>query len=295
MATTTARNKNDVDNMNVRDRLWDSLDYSYGKKREESDKSFAKAYSQAANQQIRNGMQRSSYGAQTLANINKEKIDAQNDIYDQQIADYENRLYQIERDEKADDQWERQFGETQKQNEWTRNYQESRAAAADAQWEKEYAENLRQFNENMAFQKERANVSDTQWEKEYQEKLRQFNEQMAENKRQFDLEYGLKAGASGGSSGGGGYGGNGGNNGNNNTNNGNGGTGLSWIDTASMLTTNAKNKATSAAQDAAKVLSAALDTYSYAQQAAKDKKNTVSYEVANKKQSTAKKVTQSKK
>jgi len=236
MATTTARNQQDVENMNVRDRLWDSLNYSYGKKREDSDKSFAKAYSQAVNQGIKTGMQRSSYGAQTLANIDKQKIDAQNDIYDQQIADYENRLYQIERDEKADQQWEAEFGETQKQNEWSRNfqqneanrtqarwesefgetqkqnewnrnYQESRAAVADAQWEKEYQRALNEFNEQMAYQRERANVSDAQWEKEYQEKLRQFNEQMAENKRQFDLnmeyqqdEFKYKWGLAGGGS-----------------------------------------------------------------------------------------------
>lgn len=175
MATTTARNQQDVNNMSARERLWDSLNYSYGKKREDSDKSFAKAYSQAVNQGIRTGMQRSSYGAQTLANINKQKIDAQNDIYDAQIADYENRMYQIERDEKADEQWD-----------------------------KEYQEKLRQFNENMAFQKERANVSDTQWEKEYQRALDEFNQTMAFQREQFDWQ---KSQASGGSSGGGGYGG----------------------------------------------------------------------------------------
>ena len=176
MATTTARNKNDVDNMSARDRLYDSLNYSYGKKREESDKSFAKAYSQAVNQGIKAGMQRSSYGAQTLANIDKQKIDAQNDIYDAQIADYENRLYQLERDE-VEDAWK----------------------------QKQFDENQRQYNESLAFQKSEADRSQSNWEKEFAETLVQnkFNRDYMQD--EFKYKYGLAGGGgspSGGSSGG---------------------------------------------------------------------------------------------
>lgn len=271
---TTARNQQDVDNMNVRDRLWDSLSYSYGKKREDSDKSFAKAYSQAVNQGIKTGMQRSSYAAQTLANIDKQKIDAQNDIYDQQIADYENRLYQIERDEKADEQWE-----------------------------KEYQRALDQFNQNMEFQRERANVSDAQWKEEYAEKKRQFDEQMAEQKRQFDLEYGLKSSAYSGGYGGGGGGGSYTPTTNNDNND---GKGLTWIEEASMVSKNASNNYLSTAKSAANVLKDAFDTINVLQQphtnavkaqeqAAQDKKNTVQYQVNNKKQSASKNVTIAKK
>ena len=46
MATTVARNQTDVNNMSARDRLWDSLNYSYGQKREESDKAYDRAISQ---------------------------------------------------------------------------------------------------------------------------------------------------------------------------------------------------------------------------------------------------------
>lgn len=177
MATTTARNQQDVNNMSARDRLWDSLNYSYGKKREESDKSFAKAYSQAVNQGIRTGMQRSSYGAQTLANINKQQIDAQNDIYDSLIADYENRVYQLERDE-LEDAWK----------------------------QKQFDENQRQYNENLAFQKSQADRSQANWEKEFAETLaqNQWNREYAQD--EFKYKYGLAGAGSGGSSGGGGGG-----------------------------------------------------------------------------------------
>ena len=96
MATTTAKNRKDVDNMTAEERAWDSLNYSYGKKRESSDKSYNKAISQQDRTMQRRGMGRSSYGMQTLAGLQNEKNKAANDIYSEQIADYENRRYQIE-------------------------------------------------------------------------------------------------------------------------------------------------------------------------------------------------------
>ena len=175
MATTTARNKQDVDNMNARDRTWDYLNYAYGKKREDSDKGFAKTFSQAVNQGIKTGMQRSSFNAQMLANINKQKLDAQNDIYDQQIADYENRMYQIDRDEQ-EDAWK----------------------------QKQFDENQRQYNENLAFQKAEADRSHSRWEEEFKETVAQnkWNREYAQD--EFKYKYGLAGGGYGGSSGGGG-------------------------------------------------------------------------------------------
>lgn len=114
-AKTTAQSQTDVNDMSVRDRFWDSLNYTYGQQREASDRSFAQAYSQADRQMLGRGMQRSSYGAQTLANINQQKIDAQNNIYSQQIADYERQLYQMERDQIADEQWQKEFKEGKRQ------------------------------------------------------------------------------------------------------------------------------------------------------------------------------------
>lgn len=157
MATTTAKNRKDVDNMTAEERAWDSLNYSYGKKRESSDKSYNKAISQQDRTMQRRGMGRSSYGMQTLAGLQNEKNKAANDIYSEQIADYENRRYQIDRDKVADDQWERTFGENQ-----------------------------RQFNENLKENQRQFDTKNVQWWNEFNENARQFNENLAENKRQFD-------------------------------------------------------------------------------------------------------------
>lgn len=203
MATTTARNQQDVNNMSARERLWDSLNYSYGKKREESDKSFAKAYSQAVNQGIKTGMQRSSYGAQTLANINKQQIDAQNDIYDSLIADYENRVYQLERDELEDAWKQKQFDESQRQYNETLAFQKSEANRSQANWEKDFGETQKQNEWNRNFQQSQADRSQSNWEKEFAETqlMNQFNRDYMQD--EFKYKYGL----AGGGSGGGGYGG----------------------------------------------------------------------------------------
>lgn len=63
-----------------------ALDTTYNKVREASAKDYRRAYSQADRQMLSRGMQRSSYGAQTLANIAQEGVEAQRDIWDQQAA-----------------------------------------------------------------------------------------------------------------------------------------------------------------------------------------------------------------
>ena len=93
---TTAKNRTDVENMSARDRLWDSLSNAYGTKTKQSNEAFDKAYSEADRLALGRGMQRSSYNLQNLANINKQKIDAANEISSELIADYENRLGQLE-------------------------------------------------------------------------------------------------------------------------------------------------------------------------------------------------------
>lgn len=177
MATTTARTRQDVDNMTARDRLWDSMGYTYGKKRENVGKDYAQAYSQADRQLLSRGMQRSSYGAQTLANINQQRNEALRDVDDAMIADYENRLMDIERQEKEDEKWERQF-----------SYQKERDLIGDQQWQQTYNEQLRQFNENMAYQRERANVSDSQWQQTYDAARREFDAQMEWSREQFNQQ-----------------------------------------------------------------------------------------------------------
>lgn len=222
-----AKTVEDVNNQDARTRLWQSLNTTYTNQMEESDKAYDKSISQQNNAMLARGMGRSSYAGQIAANMYDDKNRARNKLGEALIADYQNRISDIENQEKEDERWERQFAETQKQNEWQRNYQEAETARtqanwekeyaanradtawsqnyqtqqfnyqkqrdtiADQQWQKEYNEQLRQFNENMAYQKERAKVSDSQWEKTYNENLRQFNAQMAQQEAQFkaNLEF----------------------------------------------------------------------------------------------------------
>ena len=171
MATTAVRTRETVENENARDRLWNSLDYSYGKKREASDRAYDKEQSAASRNMLKRGMQRSSYAAQTVANIGQEKIRAQGDIYDQQIAEYGNRLQEIERQEKQDEQWERQFAEGQRQFNENMGFQKDRAATQDKQWAAEFGETQKQnqwqrdfSSQQFEYQKGRDAVADQQWQ-----------------------------------------------------------------------------------------------------------------------------------
>jgi len=194
MATTTARTQQDVDNMTKKDRLWDSLNYSYGLKREDSDKAYDKAYSQADRQALSRGMGRSSYNNQTLANINQQKIDAQNQIWDTQIADYENRLGDIEQQELENERWERQFAANREDAAWNQAFNEKQfnAGREDAAWNKEfqtqqYADSRADTAWNQAFQ-ERSyndNRADTAWNQAFQ--TQQFELQ----KEQWEKEFGF--------------------------------------------------------------------------------------------------------
>ena len=53
---TTAKTKKDVEQMTTSDRLWDSLNHSYGQQREEIGRNYDKAYSQADRQALSRGM-----------------------------------------------------------------------------------------------------------------------------------------------------------------------------------------------------------------------------------------------
>lgn len=98
---TVARTKQDVDSMDVKQRLWDSMQNSYGVKKENTEQAYDKAISQADRQALSRGMQRSSYNNQVLGNLNNQRAKALGDIDSEMIADYENRLQQIEEAEAA--------------------------------------------------------------------------------------------------------------------------------------------------------------------------------------------------
>lgn len=240
MATTTAKNYNDVEGMSKRERLWDSLNYSYGKKGERLAQEYDKARATADRQMQSRGMQRSSYGAQTLANMDKQKIDALDDNQSAMIADYESRLQDIEAQELAQSNWERQFAEGQRQFNEGQNFQRSENALnrsfqtsereaqqgwqsgenalnrafqtsereAQQGWQSnENAmnrnENRYQFETNLNYQRERDAVGDRQWQQNFAEGQRQFNEQMGLNRDQFDWQREQAAAKASAASGGG--------------------------------------------------------------------------------------------
>ena len=62
------------------------LGATYDKQREQSAKNYAQAYSQADRNLLSKGMQRSSYGAQVLSNVQLEGAEAQQEIADQEAA-----------------------------------------------------------------------------------------------------------------------------------------------------------------------------------------------------------------
>lgn len=144
-----ARTKQEVEQQSTRDRIWEAMDYGYGKKREALEQNYAKSYSAADRQLLSRGMQRSSYGAQTLANINQERDKALGDVWSEQIADYQNRLTD------------------QEDKEWQRAFQERQLEQNQNQFELNLAENARQHDEGLAFQKEQAAVSRDQWQQQF--------------------------------------------------------------------------------------------------------------------------------
>lgn len=149
---TTAQNKQDVDEMSKADRLWDSLSYSYGKQQEASNKSYDKAISQQDRAMVGRGMQRSSYGMNTLAGLRNQKINAANDIDSQKIADYENRLYQLEKDEDEKAYRDKTFEEQVRQFNENLGFQKSEAERAQGNVDREYEANRSDVAWNQAFQ-----------------------------------------------------------------------------------------------------------------------------------------------
>jgi len=153
----------------------DALQATYDKQREASEKNYRMRYSQADRQILSRGMQRSSYGAQVLANIDLEGAEAIQDLYDQQGAAEGNidaqraqlaqqlaaQLSQYNAGEAADvmkrireleDQdYERGLANAQNRNQLSTQiyqlmYQAGRDKVADQQWNAQFEEGKRQFN-----------------------------------------------------------------------------------------------------------------------------------------------------
>ena len=141
---------------------------SYEKKREASDKSYRQAYSQVDRETLRRGMQRSSYAAQRLANVNQEGIEANQNIWDEQNTAEGNLDAQIA-------QLQGQLADT--------------LAGYDAN---QAADVLKRYNELQAEEYDRAREAE-----QYAESIRQWQTQFDESVRQFNLLH-PEAGAGGG-------------------------------------------------------------------------------------------------
>jgi len=149
---TTAQTKKDVDEMSKADRLWDSLSYSYGQQIDKSNKAYDKSISQQDRALLGRGMQRSSYGMNTLAGLQNQKINAANDIESQKIADYENRLYQLEKDEDEKAYRDKTFEEQVRQYNESMQFQKDEAARAQGNTDREYEANRADTLWNQAYQ-----------------------------------------------------------------------------------------------------------------------------------------------
>ena len=167
---TTAQTKEEADEMSVRDRLWDSMNFSYNQKLNNSNAAYDKAISQNDRAMLSRGMQRSSYGAQTRTGLMNQKIDAANAIESEKIADYENRLYQIERDEIEDAFKNKQFDEGVRQYNESLAFQQSEAQRAQ-----------QNFEVQQAFQEKQWAAQQDQWKQEFNYTKKSDDQKLAYN------------------------------------------------------------------------------------------------------------------
>ena len=146
---TVARTKQDVDEMTRQERLWDSLNHAYGQQREATNREYDKAIAQADRQMTGRGMQRSSYGAQVRGNLNDQKIRAQDDSWNNQIAKYEEGMMALDQQDAENERWEKQFNEGVRQfNENLSAQREENALARAFQTSEREAQQAYQSGEN---------------------------------------------------------------------------------------------------------------------------------------------------
>ena len=185
---------------------------SYDKQREASDKAYRQAYSQADRQLLGRGMQRSSYGAQVLANLSQKGAEANQDIWDQQrnaeggleaqIAQVSGQLADTlagyDANQAADIM--KRYNELQSE-EYDRNRDAEQYAESIRQWQAQFDQNAQQWQ-----------AQQEQAQKQFEESIRQWQTQYDESVRQFNLLHPQDTGAAGGGGGGGGGGSRGGTN-----------------------------------------------------------------------------------
>lgn len=110
-AQPQAQTAKDVQGQDRATRLWQSLDYSYNRQRQDSDKAYDRAITENSNSMLSRGLNRSTYASQLESNLANEKVKANNDITSAQIADFQNRLTQLEQQDFENELAQRQFDE----------------------------------------------------------------------------------------------------------------------------------------------------------------------------------------
>lgn len=143
-----AASQADVDAQDARTRLWQSMNYMYGKQKEQSDKSYDQAVSQADRSMLQRGMQRSSYNSQVQANLLNQKVKAQNDIDAAQIADYQSRISQLEQQELENEWKQKEFDFQQAEADRAQSNFEIQQAFNEKQWEAQQDQWKQEFEYN---------------------------------------------------------------------------------------------------------------------------------------------------
>jgi len=163
----------------AKDRLMESLKYTYDRQAQQSNEQYDRAKVAADMQALNRGMGRSSYNQQVLANYDKAKINASNDIYNAMNAAYaqgvneldkealENARYNAEMQLKVAEQNLSNEFNIQNLNESVKQRQQSQAnadrdyehtvsrdAVSDAQWRESTDIQKSQFAEQMDYQKQ---------------------------------------------------------------------------------------------------------------------------------------------
>ena len=196
------------------------LQDTYDRQREASAQEYRQRYSQADRQMLSRGMQRSSYGAQVLANIGQRGAEAQQRLWDAQgaaegnidaqraqlaqqlglqlqqydasrAADVQKRVRELE-----DQEYERQVADQARRDQTGMQLanmlrQAERDQISDEQFEKQFGLSKQQFELQLAnqewqrqYQEGRAKVADEQWAKQFENQLanQQWQQQYQEGR-----------------------------------------------------------------------------------------------------------------
>ncbi|MBP5248667.1 MAG: hypothetical protein J6Y20_10270 [Lachnospiraceae bacterium] len=119
-----ATTKEEVEAQDARTRLWQSLENSYNRQIEQSESDYRQAKENANRQALSRGMQRSSYALDTQANLDDKSAKATRDILSAQIADYQNRLGDLEQREQQQANWQAEFDANQAAQQWSQQFQQ---------------------------------------------------------------------------------------------------------------------------------------------------------------------------